>query len=121
MATEQTQTGRKILTRLPFAGRKQGEPDQYHGKRLWTRWTATTPLEVTSDPSDTVAPWPATMQNVSGTGIAFWSKRGLDAGDVIYVRELAPEEPRSWLSARVIHCTRGVRGFLIGAEFDGPP
>lgn len=121
MATEQTQTGRKILTRFLLAGRKQGEPDQYHGKRLWTRWTTSTPLEVTSDPSEAATPWPATMQNVSGAGIAFWSKRGLEAGDVIYVRELAPEEPRAWLSAHVIHCTSGHRGFLIGAAFEGSP
>jgi hypothetical protein len=37
---------------------------------------------------------------------------------VIYVREFSGGEVRPWLAARIVHCTAGIRGFLVGANFE---
>jgi hypothetical protein len=59
------------------------------------------------------------MHNVSEGGLAFWSRTTLELGQTIYLREFT-DEPRPWLKARVAHRTRGIRGFLIGCEFELP-
>jgi len=100
--------------------RDSAQPDSYAGKRRWTRWKAGIPLEIAKDTADPSAIQRGSMQNVSGGGIAFWSKTTLGFTDPIWIREFSPEEPLPWMPARVVHCTRGIRGFLIGAEFDNP-
>lgn len=57
------------------------------------------------------------MHNVSTGGFAAWSQAELERHDTLYVREFASEGERPWLKAVVRHCTRGIRGYLIGAEF----
>ena len=57
------------------------------------------------------------MQDVSSTGIAFWSKKKLDTYTSIHLRLFDGSGPGPWLPARVKHVTVGIRGNLIGAEF----
>ncbi len=57
------------------------------------------------------------MHNLSVGGFAAWSKTELQRHDTLYVREFASEGERPRLEDVVRHCTRGIRGFLIGAEF----
>ena len=98
-----------------------GEPDHYAGKRQWPRFAAGTRLEITTDPNNRSSTWPAIMHNVSTGGIAFWSKRELRERDEISVREFPTDGSTPWIPARVQHCTVGIRGFLIGVEFESPP
>jgi len=111
-----TQAGIEIA-RLVEQARALGEIDSYHGKRAWTRFNAALRLEATKDPQDPSSCWTISMHNVSLDGFAAWSKTGLERHDTVYVREFASEGERPWLMAVVCHCTHGIRGFLIGAEF----
>jgi hypothetical protein len=57
------------------------------------------------------------MHNVSETGISFWTKRELNVGQLVYLREFSPEGSRPWLPARIRHRTRSVQGYLFGLAF----
>lgn len=74
-------------------------------------------LDVTTDAADDSCAWPVTMHDISDRGFAFWSKRRLRNGACIFVREFSADNSSPWLPARVTHCTVGIRGYLIGAEF----
>ncbi len=111
----------KEIQRMVSSAREQGKPDRYTGKRRWPRFSAGMKLEVSTDPSDPSASAHVTMQNLSEGGFAFWSKRDLRQHVALFVREFATEEEGEWVSASVRHCTVGIRGYLIGAEFDHPP
>ncbi len=104
------------IHRLVRSASQQGTPDCYTGKRRWTRFCAGMPLEITEDLA--TAPANVIMQNVSEGGFAFWSRKGLAPHASFFVREYSAEQDREWLPARVRHCTVGLRGFLVGAEFE---
>ena len=105
------------IRRLVNAAKEGGEEDCYSGKRRWPRFMAGMRLEITTDPDDHSAAWPALMHNVSRGGVAFWSKRGLRARDSVFVREFGDDGAHCWLPAQVQHCTVGLRGYLIGVAF----
>ena len=115
-----TQDAAEIL-RLMETAQQVGKPDRYNGKRRWTRLTVGMKLEITTDPADPSGSHHVTMQNLSGGGFSFWSKRGLVAHSSIFVREYSDEGQHEWVPAHVCHCTVGIRGFLVGAEFENPP
>ena len=106
------------IERLLRAAGECGEIDAYTGKRDVVRVAEGLQLEVTTDRQDVSAAWAVTMHNVSGGGIAFWSRRDIAERTAIYVREFSPDTPHSWIPALVKHSTRGIRGHLIGASFD---
>lgn len=110
----------KEIQKLLKSAQEQGTPDYYTGKRRWMRFTAGMPLEITSEPGVPSASAHVTMQNVSEGGFSFWSKRELKSGAPIFVREFSTEGDREWVAAEVRHCTTGIRGFLVGAEFENP-
>jgi len=105
------------IARLVEHARLRGEEDPYHGKRAWSRYNAAVQLEVTSDPQSPASGWTVTMHNVSMGGFAGWSKTAMQRHDTLYVREFTSAGDRPWLKAIVRHCTHGIRGYLIGAEF----
>ena len=107
------------IKRLVTEACEQGKPDRYGGKRRWMRFTAGMRLEITSNPADPSASSPVVMQNVSEGGVSLWSKRECRPHSTIYIREYSGDEDREWLPAQVRHCTFGIRGYLVGAEFDG--
>ncbi len=100
---------------------ESGEPDGYAGKRHAVRFKEGMLLAVTLDPVKPGGTWNVYMHNVSDGGFAFWSKREVPARGTVYVRDGAEAGPRTWLKARVTHCTVGIRGFLIGAAFETFP
>jgi hypothetical protein len=108
------------IQKLVTSAQEQGAPDRYTGKRRWMRFSAGMRLEITTDPGVPSASVHVTMQNVSEGGFAFWSKRGLQQHTPIFVREFSNEGDREWVAAQVRHCTTGIRGYLIGAEFENP-
>ncbi|MEE9254314.1 MAG: PilZ domain-containing protein [Pseudomonadales bacterium] len=106
------------IKRLLLVAAEHGEADSYGGKRHVTRVTTALQLEVTSDPSNPSAAWGVAMHDISERGLAFWSKQDLPDRSLIHIREFSPDSPRTWIPARVKHSTAGIRGHLIGAEFD---
>ncbi len=108
------------IHKLVASAQEIGQPDNYTGKRKWTRFKAGMPLEITTDPAAPAATLYVTMQNVSEGGFAFWCKREFDQHTPIHVRDSSEEGDKEWLPATVRHCTTGIRGFLVGAEFDNP-
>ena len=108
------------IHKLVTSAQEQGAPDRYTGKRSWTRFSAGMQLEITTDPGIASASVHVIMQNVSEGGFAFWSRRELRQHTLLFVREFSRESEGEWIGARVRHCTAGIRGYLVGAEFDHP-
>lgn len=106
------------ITRLVAKARTEGEPDNFGGKRRWTRYQLGLRLEVTTGSGKPEDTWGVTMHNISGGGFGFWSKRPLDEYDQIFVREWSETESTDWLPACVTHCTVGIQGYLVGARFE---
>jgi len=109
------------IQKLVTSAQEQGAPDRYTGKRRWMRFSAGMRLEITTDPGVPSASVHVTMQNVSEGGFSFWSKRELRQHTPLFVREFSAEGDREWVAAQVRHCTTGIRGYLVGAEFENLP
>ncbi|MCO6435836.1 MAG: PilZ domain-containing protein [Phycisphaerae bacterium] len=117
--SESADTAMEEIRRLVESAKEGGEPDHYMGKRQDLRVSVGTMLEATIAPKLAIAKrWPITMHNVSEGGFGFWSKQKFEINDVLYVREFTPNNSGKWLTARVTHCTVGIRGFLIGVAFE---
>jgi hypothetical protein len=106
------------IARLIDVARMCGVPDAYAGKRQESRVTDAMQLEVTTDPNKPSDAWPVSMNDISDSGVSFWSRHDVPLGTVVYVREFAPDNSRLWLPVRVRHRTMGIRGYLIGACFE---
>jgi len=100
---------------------QNGEFDNYAGKRSTPRFVEGMPLQVSMNPSLRTESFGGHMHNVSETGFAFWSKTEVAPRTTLYVRDANLDGNGGWLEAWVTHCTRGIRGFLIGAAFGGNP
>jgi len=101
-----------------------GEDDHVDGstyQRSSKRFAASMQLDVSTDPEAPSCTWPVMMHNVSEGGFAFWSKRQFRVGSEIFVREFSADNDLPWGRAAVTHCTTGIKGFLIGAEFFSTP
>ena len=118
LAEKDSQTAQAEIRRLLEEAEAGGASDAYAGKRGATRFTEGVQLEVATEPFARAETWPVTMHNLSEGGFAFHSRRSLDQGAIIYVREFNSDAPAVWLRARVRHRTRSLQGFLIGASFD---
>lgn len=110
----------KEIQRLMGTAQQVGRADHYQGKRGTTRFSAGLKLEITTDPAIRGASYHVIMQNLSGGGFAFWSKRDLRPHAHIFVREFSKDVEHEWIAAEVRHCTTGLRGYLVGAEFETP-
>lgn len=92
--------------------------DPYPGKRDKARFRDEFDLEATLEPDNAErAPMRAVMHNICTTGIAFWIRSEAEPGNILYLRDYGAEDQGVWVETKVTHCTRGIRGFLIGAEF----
>jgi len=107
------------ITRLVSTAIETGQPDvSAPRKRARSRFLVGMQLDVTTDPISVDETWPVCMHNISDGGFAFWTKQQVRAGSRIWVREFSGEEPNPWIAAHVTHCTTGLRGYLVGAEFE---
>lgn len=99
-----------------------GERDVFLGKRQWVRCYLGARLEVTADPHGKSGLRRAVMHNISGGGMGFWSAEPFDSDAVIYIRhdDDTRSQPQPWIEARVMHCSLGIRGHLIGVAFKNP-
>ncbi len=100
---------------------QNGECEHYAGKRSATRFVDGMSLQVALNPAVPSGYGHVYMQNVSESGFAFWSKKEILPRTTLYVRDGSAEGEVDWIEARVTHCTRGIRGFLIGASFGPAP
>ncbi len=121
MATEST-TSRRIeadeIARLIETARRDGREDTRAGARKSTRYRAPIRLDVTTDPHEPTCIFPATMHNIGDSGFAFWSRREVRSERQLWVREFSGDKPAPWIPARVVHCTRGLLGYLVGTSFE---
>ncbi|MFH0983357.1 MAG: PilZ domain-containing protein, partial [Planctomycetota bacterium] len=108
------------IARLVAAAREQGEPDVYAAKRRWPRYAIGMPIEFTMDPQCPTSAGLAVTHNISGGGVGFWSHRELAAETAVWIHQSEGEPRAIWLPGTVAHCTRGIRGYLIGVRFDLP-
>ena len=113
--------GEREIRRLVETAEEGGQRDEYTGKRAAKRFAVGMQLDVTTDATEPDCTWPVIMHNVSGGGFAFWSKRQLRTGCEIHVREFTGDDPMPWLPACVTHCTVGIKGYLVGAQFEADP
>lgn len=109
------EVGRIVATAV-----SEGRPDVFFGKRRWLRHQLGMRLEVVYDENGTAAPTQVIMHNVSGGGFAFWSQESFETGRHVQVREWTADGAGLWLGARVVNCTLGIGGHLVGAAFDHP-
>ncbi|MEK6798751.1 MAG: PilZ domain-containing protein [Planctomycetota bacterium] len=103
---------------LVAAANATGELDGYPGKRIARRTKEGLWLEITTDPKKPGSTSSVAMHNVSESGFAFWCKHKLAPRLSVWVREFSEDDSRPWIPAEVTHCTVGIRGFLVGCEFN---
>lgn len=115
----ETRPQRREIERLVHTASTDGERDDHAGRREVVRFAVGMRLDVTTNPGDEAVIQPVTMHNISEHGFAFWIKERIDRRQNIWVREFSPDNSKGWVAAQVTHCTKGIRGFLIGAEFVG--
>jgi len=105
------------IQRLVESAGQGGHADEFTGQRAATRFAVGMQLDVSTDVNAPDCTLPVTMHNVSDGGFAFWSKRQFRTGAEIFVREFSPDNAMPWVRAEVTHCTTGIKGYLIGAQF----
>ena len=115
-----THSDKQEISRLVSAASQENRGDVYAGKRRWPRYTTGMQLEATFDRSNPPEVFPVTMHNVSDIGLAFWTRAQIEPSTDIYLREFTNHDDCNWVGAHVTHCTPGIRGFLIGAQFHNP-
>jgi hypothetical protein len=118
--SQSPQSDKQEISRLVAAASEESRGDVYAGKRQLPRYSTGMPLEAVLDKSRTSEAFPVTMHNVSDTGLAFWAKREIEPGEDVFLREFSDDDNSAWVGAEVTHCTAGIRGFLIGAQFHHP-
>lgn len=104
----------KRLTRLAAA---IGRPDKYAGKRKSPRFRADLWMDLSLNPAESKV-MQVTANDVSPGGISFWTRKELELGTHIYLRDASDEKPHPWIPLVVTHCVTGLKGFLIGGEFE---
>lgn len=107
---------------LLAAVRRGGRPDRYAGKRKSARFSDGSVLEMTTDPGNPHALHTVYLHNLSETGFAFWARMKFEAHATVFMRA-ADEDDGAWIRGRVTHCTHGLRGYLVGGQFEAnaPP
>ena len=106
------------VRRLIRVAGEYGTPDSYPGKRRIPRIKDDLRLELTTDLRQTGDVQAVSMHDISESGLALWSRKQFMRNTIVYVREFSDGRPRPWLKTHVNHCTGGIRGFLVGVEFD---
>lgn len=108
------------ITRIIADAARHAAGDFYGGKRQHKRFFASNPFEADATLPEGPQRIPVTLHDVSVSGLSCWSKQRLTEDTPLRVREFSADDSGVWLSARVTHCTPGIRGYLVGAEFEHP-
>lgn len=109
----------------PIAGlmsraQREGEPDVFHGKRDWVRYNIGMKLEAKAEGENGSETWTVVTHNISGGGMGIWSKRRVEEGSKLWVRETGTERAGEWIETNVAHCSLSISGHLVGVSFHEP-
>lgn len=105
------------IDRLVAFGQGSGEADLYTARREHVRFSVNVPLDARRQMGGNENAWIMAMQDISPGGIGAWSHTPVAPRTILLVRDASTPIRGQWLRCVVRHCTRGLRGFLIGAEF----
>jgi len=105
------------IDRLVAVGQRSGQADLYGARRQYVRYAVDVPLDACRQSSDNENAWIMSMHDVSLGGIGAWSHAPVELHTTLLVRDASTAIHGQWLRCVVRHCTRGLRGFLIGAQF----
>lgn len=120
MSTNTTQeSGNHIAELVEFAARA-GQPDVYTGKRCAPRYRVKMPMEIRRREEPVEAAVSVELHDISLSGFGFWSEHEFKQYTKMLVREWKPLAEAEWIEAKIVHCTRGLTGFLVGACFEKP-
>jgi len=105
------------LTELVDLAKDVGQADTYAGKRNNIRFKVGERLDICTDPANPSTAGVAILHNISDDGAAFWMKIQQVPGNSIFVRQFLANGEATWTNSEVRHCTRGIKGFLVGVIF----
>lgn len=99
---------------------REGRVDLFAGKRERQRYSTARRFELRCQIEGEPVVLAVVLRNLSGAGLAVWSHHEIPAETRMVVRAFNAADEEPWLVARVTHCTAGVGGYLVGANFDYP-
>lgn len=105
------------LAELVEMAKEVGQADSYAGKRNNTRFKVGERLDICTDPQNASTCSVASLHNISNDGAAFWMKVQQIPGNSLFVRQFLSSGETGWVASEVRHCTRGIKGFLVGVTF----
>ena len=105
------------ISELVEMAKEIGQADSYAGKRNNTRYKVGERLDICTDPNNASSANVAILHNISDEGAAIWLKVAAEAGKIIYIRQFLANGEATWTKSVVRHCTRGIKGFLVGVTF----
>jgi len=118
MSTAQSRSEQsREIDRLVAFGQGSGEADLYTARRDHVRFSINVPLDARRQMGGNENAWIMAMHDISPGGIGAWSHTPVEPHTILLVRDASTPVRGHWLRCVVRHCTRGLRGFLIGAEF----
>ncbi len=109
--------GKEEVKRLVSAATRTGRPDKYAGKRKKSRLRNDNWMDLRRDPAAEETTQVST-HDISLGGVSFWIRKKVELGETIYLRDGADTLSHPWLKVRVTHCVVGLKGFLVGGEFE---
>ena len=110
--------GKEEVRRLMELMSDISRPDKYGGKRIKPRLKGAIWMEVQFDPgNDPGEKCQVSTHDLSEGGVSVWLRQRVEAGATLYLRDCAGDTPGPWLRIRVTHCINGLKGFLVGGEF----
>lgn len=112
--TQTTSTGAVVREWIAQAQRS-GVKDNYTAKRRSPRvgWGISLMVRFVDDPSR--EPLFVHARDISPEGVGFTNRQPVEEGTRL---ALSADDPEQIAYAKVTRCTRGVSGYLIGADFD---
>ncbi len=109
--------GKVEIQRLIALATHVCRPDKYAGKRKKSRLRGALWMEMRLDVEAETATQVST-HDISLGGVGFWSRtKKVEVGDTLYLRDCSDGTLHPWLKVRVTHCINGLKGFLVGGEF----
>lgn len=108
------------IARLVERARSMGKLDPYTGKRDNNRYRARVPVEITLDP-DSDRRMTGELHDVSLSGAGFIAHEELKPKQSVYIRAWDPQSPDEWIKLDIVHVTKALSGFLVGAQFADEP
>lgn len=99
---------------------RNGAHDEDPLRRMADRYELSLGVEVRRDVDDEDMAMPATLRNISRTGISIWCRQPVTDGDRLHIRIYPPGARPEWIEADAVHAQEGRGGVLVGARLVQP-